>query len=357
MNQAAPSHQVRVEPSGRVFAASADDTLLASALRQGVMLPHQCGDGACGHCKIRCLAGHVAHPAGAALAILPEERAQGLILACQARARSDLVLHSERVGQEAAFAVREVPARVLSLVRLAPDVMRLGLQHAGEPLGFHAGQHLRLSLRDGTTRAYSLAHAPVTEQGVSRELELHIRHMPAGRFSGQVFGSMKVRDMLRVSGPWGGFRLNEPSGKPIVFLASGTGFAPIKAMLEHMRWRGIQRPAHLYWGGRRRADLYLMDWVREQAQAWPWLDFHPVLSEATPQDAWTGRTGLVHRAVLEDFADLSGHEVYACGAPPMVEAARRDFAGQARLPPASFFADAFVPSASGAASLSLSPDG
>ena len=351
MSGSIPAYRIRVEPSGVYFEATATDTLLASALRQGVMLPHSCGNGGCGSCKMRWVSGVLDHPDGDQLAIDAQERADGWVLACQARAASDVVLHSERVSSEPAFAVRQMPARVLSLARLASDVMQVKLQHAGEPLGFHAGQHVQLTLRDGTTRAYSLANAPVPAQGLSCELELHIRHMPHGRFSGQVFESMKIRDMLKMTGPLGDFRLNESSSKPIVLLASGTGFAPIKSMLDQVQLRGIDRPIVFYWGGRRPQDIYLRDWVEGKVRALPTLRFHPVVSDARPEDGWTGRTGLVHHAVLNDFPDLSNHEVYACGAPPMVDAARRDFSTLAKLPVGSFFADAFVPNASEATAI------
>lgn len=345
VNQAPDSWRIRIEPSGQQFEAQGGETLLQGALRQGVMLPHNCGNGSCGSCRILCVSGDTHAPAAEARALSDAQRAEGFILACQAQPRSDLVLHSERVGHTAVFPARTMPARVASLQRLADDVMQIRLQHAGAPLAFHAGQHVLLTLADGTARAYSLANAPMSAQGASRELELHVRHMPQGRFSGQVFESMKARDMLKLSGPLGGFHLDESSNRPLIFLASGTGFAPIKAMLEHLAWRGLDRSVQVYWGGRRRADIYLMDWMREHVQAHPGVRFHPVLSEATAQDAWTGRAGLVHRAVLEDCPDLSGHEVYACGAPVMVEAARQDFTAQAGLPASAFFADAFVASA------------
>jgi CDP-4-dehydro-6-deoxyglucose reductase len=173
-------------------------------------------------------------------------------------------------------------------------------------------------------------------------IELHLRHMPGGKFTDQVFGAMKVKDILRIEGPFGSFFVREESAKPMVLLASGTGLAPLKAIVEHLRAKGNERPATLYWGCRRRADLYLDGWLRERAAELPWLSYVPVLSEPTPDEVWAGRTGLVHAAVMADLPDLSGHQVYACGAPVMVDAAQRDFVACCGLLAEEFYADAFV---------------
>ena len=178
-----------------------------------------------------------------------------------------------------------------------------------------------------------MANAPHDDEFV----QLHVRHVPGGTFTDHVFKTMRERDILRLEGPFGTFFLREESQKPVVFVASGTGFAPIKAVIEHMRHKGIARPATLYWGGRRPKDLYL----NELAKSWP-LTYVPVISDALPEDHWTGRTGFVHRAVMADFPDLSGHQVYACGVPVMVDAARRDFTAQCKLPEDEFYADSFT---------------
>jgi CDP-4-dehydro-6-deoxyglucose reductase len=172
--------------------------------------------------------------------------------------------------------------------------------------------------------------------------------MPGGKFTDPVFSTMKEKDILRAEGPYGSFFLREDSDKPMVLLASGTGFAPIKALIEHMQHRGITRPATLYWGGRRPADLYMSDWVQAQLALMPQLRYVPVVSNATSEDAWTGRTGFVHQAVLQDHPDLSLHQVYACGAPIVVDSARRDYV-LAGLPEAEFFADSFTSEADKAA--------
>ena len=173
-------------------------------------------------------------------------------------------------------------------------------------------------------------------------VDLHIRHMPGGKFTDHVFGAMKEKEIQRVEGPHGSFFLREDSTRPIILLASGTGFAPIKALIEHLQFAGIKRPATLYWGGRRPHDLYLQDWVLAQLQAMPLLRYVPVVSDALPEDGWSGRTGFVHRAVLEDHPDLSGYQVYACGAPIVIDSARADYTRLAGLPEDEFFADSFI---------------
>jgi CDP-4-dehydro-6-deoxyglucose reductase len=228
--------------------------------------------------------------------------------------------------------------------------MRLVLQlPANDSFQFHAGQYVEFLLRDGARRSYSMANAPHSRAGqptatppVGATMELHIRHMPGGKFTDHVFSAMKEKEILRIEGPFGSFYLREDSAKPIVLLASGTGFAPVKALIEHMQYKGITRPVTLYWGGRRPQDLYMHDWMLQKTAEMPKLKYVPVVSDALPEDRWTGRTGFVHQAVLQDIPDLSGHQVYACGAPIVVESARRDYTAQGRLPEDEFFADAFT---------------
>ena len=238
--------------------------------------------------------------------------------------------------------IKKLPCRVMSIERRADDVIVLKLQlPANERLQFRAGQYLEFILKDGTRRSYSMANAPYLEG----PLELHIRHMPGGKFTDHVFGTMKERDILRFEGPLGTFFLREDSDKPIVLLASGTGFAPIKAIVEQARHLGIERPMTLYWGARRKSDIYLYDLAEQWARELPNFKFVPVLSEAAPEDQWAGRTGFVHNAVIEDLPDLSGYQVYACGAPAMVEAAQRDFTRVTGLPEDEFYADSFTSAA------------
>ena len=339
MSASASQFSVLVQPSGRAFSVEPSETLLAGGIRQGVGLPYGCKDGACGSCKCKKISGTVVHGNHQDKALSAAEEAAGMVLTCCATATSDLVLESRQVSLEGALPVRKMPARISSLVHTSPDVIQLQLQlPASESFQYRAGQYLDVLLRDGARRSYSMANAP--HRGPT--LELHIRHMPGGRFTDLVFGSMKERDIVRIEGPMGSFFLREDSDKPVVLLASGTGFAPIKALIEHMQERQITRPATLFWGGRRPQDLYMDDWVRTQCSAMAHLSYVPVVSDALPEDNWQGRTGFVHQAVLEDIPDLSGYQVYACGAPVVVESAQRDFSHLAGLDEDEFFADAFT---------------
>lgn len=336
------SFNVTVQPSGRTFSVEKGEALLAAAIRQGVGLPYGCKDGACGSCKCKKLEGSVTLGAHQLKALSPEEEASGLVLTCCGMAHSDVVIESRQVTDESAFPVKRMPVRVSSLLRASHDVMVLRLQlPASDVFKYHAGQYIEFLLRDGARRAYSMASAPHT-QADNPGAELHIRRMPGGKFTEHVFGTMKEREILRVEGPYGSFFLREDSSKPMVLLASGTGFAPIKALIEHMQFTGITRPAVLYWGGRRPADLYMNDWVLAKVAEMPNLQYIPVISDALPEDHWSGRTGFVHKSVLEDFADLSAHQVYACGAPIVVDSARAEYSALAGLPAEEFFADAFT---------------
>ena len=338
----ASTFQITVEPSGRQFSASGQETILAAAIHAGVGLPYGCKDGACGSCKCKKLSGEVTHEAYSENALSEAELAAGLILTCRATATSDVGLESRQVTDANAFPIKKMPVRVNALEKLSHDVMRVQLQlPAHTAFQFHAGQYLEFILRDGSRRAYSMATPPHVAANTPA-IELHIRHMPGGKFTDHVFGAMKEKEILRAEGPFGSFFLREDSDKPMVFLASGTGFAPIKALLEHMQHKVMTRPVSLYWGGRRPEDLYMDAWLKELSTSMPNLSYVPVISDALPEDHWSGRTGYVHQAVLDDFADLSGHEVYACGAPVVVDAARSSYTSQRGLPEECFFADAFT---------------
>lgn len=346
------TYQITVEPSGRQFAASADETIVAAAITAGVPLPYGCKDGLCGACKCHRVAGEVTLLGHAPQALSQKDVDEGFILSCRALPASDVTLHSPHVTSADAPPVRKLPVRVRALEKLAPDVMRLLLQlPPGEPLRYYAGQYVEFVLKDGQRRAYSIA-TPAHVQDSEPGLELHLRHMPGGVFTDQVFTSLKPRDILRIEGPLGSFYLRDDSdaaARPILFIASGTGFAPVKAMLEQLRHTGNTRSVALYWGARRPQDLYMHDWMLAAADELPWLRYVPVVSDALPEDGWTGRSGFVHQAVLDDVDDLGTFDVYACGAPAMVAAARESFTTTRGLPGERFFADAFTSAADRAA--------
>ncbi|MBL8384424.1 MAG: CDP-6-deoxy-delta-3,4-glucoseen reductase [Burkholderiales bacterium] len=333
------SHQVSVQPSGHQFACKEGETILQAALNNGIGLPYGCRNGACGSCKGRVVAGTVDYGRYAASALSDDEKARGMALFCCAQPRSDVVIEAREVGSIKDLQVRILPSRVQKIERVAEDVVVISLKlPANERLQYLAGQYIEFLLKDGKRRSYSMANAPHDDAFV----QLHVRHMPGGLFTDHVFGKMKERDILRFEGPLGSFFLREDSDKPIIFVASGTGFAPIKAIIEHALYRGIERPMTLYWGGRRPHDLYLAELCRRWADTVRGFRFVPVISDALPEDAWSGRTGFVHRAAMEDFPDMSGHQVYACGAPVVVDAARRDFVAACHLAPEEFHADSFV---------------
>ena len=322
-----------IHPSNHHFNIEANETILEAALEQGITLPYSCRNGACGVCKGKVVQGSVDHGNHQAYALSDAEKSAGLALFCCAKPSSDLVIESHEVTLGSDIQVKTLPCRVQKMEKVADDVMVIYLKlPVNERLQFLAGQYIDILQKDGKPRSFSLANAPHDDEF----LQLHIRNIAGGAFTQHVFNEMKERDIMRIKGPLGTFFLREDSDKPIIFIASGTGFAPIKAIIEHVMHIGIKRPMHFYWGVRKQADLYML----EKARKWErhGIKFTPVVSD----EAWSGRTGFVHQAVVEDYADLSGHQVYACGAPIVVEAAHREFTTQCRLPNEEFFSDAFT---------------
>ena len=337
------SFQVTIQSTNHQFPAEADQTVLDAALAAGLVLPYSCRTGACSTCKGKVVSGEVEAGEYPAQILSPEDLADGYTLFCQAHAKSDLTIDVAEVRMASDIQIRKLPSRVMAMERVAPDVMLLKLQlPASEQFRYYAGQFVEVIMKNGDRRSYSMANAPLA----ATQLELHIRHTPGGKFTDHVFGAgqtqMKEREILRLEGPFGSFFLREESDKPMVLLASGTGFAPIKAIVEQMIFKKIQRPAVLYWGGRRPQDFYMDELARSWEEALPGFRYVPVASDALPEDAWQGRTGFVHQAVMQDFPDLSGHQVYACGAPIVVDSARRDFAAKCGLPAEEFYADSFT---------------
>ena len=331
------SFRVTLQPSGHSFSTDGSEPVLQAALDAGLTLPYGCRNGACGACKGKVLDGLVDHGAAQDQALSTADRAGRLALFCCAKPLSDLVLECREVGTARDIPVKIMPCRVQQIERVADDVIVLSLKlPANERLQFLAGQYIEFMLKDGKRRAFSIANAP-HDDGF---LQVHVRLIDGGEFTSHVFSGMKEKDILRFQGPYGSFFLREESSRPVILVAGGTGFAPVKALVEHALHNHSARPMELYWGARNRGGLYLPDLPPAWVAAHPHIRYVPVLSDAAPQDAWSGRGGLVHRAVLEDHADLSAYQVYACGAPAMIDAARAEFVAQG-LPPEEFFADAF----------------
>jgi len=340
------SYQVTLKTSGKQFTVNQDETVLEAALRQNINLPYGCKNGACGSCKGKVLEGQVTHGQHSESAMSRADETGGATLFCCAHPLSDLLIEAREVQGAGDIAIRKVPCRVNAISRHGSDVAILKLQlPASERFQFLAGQYLEFLLKDGQRRAYSIANAPEQEG----PLELHIRHLPGGLFTDFVFAAkdpaLKEKDILRFEGPLGSFFLREDSKKPIIFVAAGTGFAPIKSIIEQMQAKKIQRPISLYWGGRRPSDLYMNSLCETWAQDLPDFKYIPVISDALPEDAWDGRSGFVHEAVMTDHPNLKDFQVYACGAPVMVNAARQDFSSQCHLPEEEFFADSFTSAA------------
>jgi len=333
--------------------AEANETVLAAALRQGHALAYSCRNGSCATCKSHLLSGSVDYGSYDEAALSAQEKAAGKVLLCQAVALSDLVVEARELAAASHIPIRMLPARVAELERAADDVMIVRMKlAAGMRLEFLAGQYVDILLKDNKRRSFSLASAP----GNDEFLELHIRHVPGGLFSTQVFTTMKERDLLRFQGPLGTFFLRADEGevtataqgvppgtvstRPIILVAGGTGFAPIKSIVEDAFARGVTRPMHLYWGARSRRDLYRHALAGSWEASHPGFRYTPVLSEPRTDDHWNGRRGWVHEAVVTDHADLSGFEVYASGPPAMIHALKN--AVKARgLPEDHLYYDSF----------------
>jgi NAD(P)H-flavin reductase/quinol-cytochrome oxidoreductase complex cytochrome b subunit len=335
-----------LHPGPAQASARAGETLLEAGLRAGLALPYDCRAGGCGLCKCTVLNGRVDPGPYQPAALTDAMRARGEVLMCCAVPLEDVELEVAGVASLAdAASPKRWHARVQRMERLSPDLMRLHLALPdGERIVFTAGQYINIVLPDapgeGAKRAFSFANAP--QPGGNADIELHVRLIPGGRFTTQVFTAMHESDAIEFEGPLGRFTLGD-SERPILFVAGATGFAPIKSIVEDAFARGIRRPMQLYWGVRTASDLYLLDvierWQTEHAN----FRFTPVLSEAAP--SWPGRRGLVHQAMLADHPDLTGCEVYACGSVKMVEAAVPDFLAHG-LAEQFCFSDAFTPSAS-----------
>ncbi len=315
----------------------ASETILDAALRYGYVFPYGCRNGSCGTCKGSVLEGRVDYGVFEHQALSAAEIAAGKALFCQATPLADLTLEVQEVSGVKGIVVKILPARVAKIEQLAHDVARVYLKLPdNERLQFLAGQYLDILLSGGRRRSFSIANAPHDDAFI----ELHIRQIEGGHFTGEIFSSLKEKAILRLQGPLGNFYLREDSDRPIIFAAGGTGFGPIKGIIEHAFALRTSRPMRLYWGARARGDLYL----HELAQGWSEqranFTYTPMLSQPAQQDRWQGRRGYVPDAIMYDFADLSGYDLYTSGPPVMVEAVHR--AGMEHgLKPENFFADPF----------------
>lgn len=330
-------HIVRLHPGGERFEVLDNESVLAAGLRAGLHLPHSCRGGSCGACEARVLDGELHYPNGPPPGLAIADVEAGRALLCQARARSDLVLEARALAVPEEVRIRRLPCRVEARELLCHDVMRLVVKLPSlEPFVFLAGQYVDILLEDGRRRSFSIASPPHEPE----RLELHVRRVDGGDFTAQVFERLSVRDLLRLEGPLGGFWLREESGRPVVLVAGGTGYAPIKSMLRHLMQGKVTRPVHFFWGVRRPRDLYEGAQVARWAEAHDWLRFTPVMSEPQPEDGWRGSCGWVHDAVLEDYPSLAEVDVYAAGPPPMIAVIQELFPAH-RLPQGRLYFDSF----------------
>lgn len=314
--------RVTISSSGESFIAEQDENLLAAALRAGIVIPHNCRNGFCGSCRARVVSGEVEMGEVKQEVISDAQREQGFILCCQASSRSDVELDVETIDAVADIEIRTLPTRVKRLEKLSHDVMFMELSlPPNEALRFRAGQYVDFLLRNGKRRSFSMANPPSR----GNQLEFHIRKVPGGHFTTQVFEAMQEKDMLRLQGPFGTFFLREDSDRPAILIAGGTGLAPMKSIIEQVMEGDCDRPLHLYWGVRAEEDLYLEDDVNAWAGQLECLQYTPVLSEPQDSDDWQGATGWVHEAVVSDYPDLSSYDVYASGPPPMISAIQKLF--------------------------------
>lgn len=313
--------EVKIVSSGATFTVNAGETVLTAALRQGVMLPYSCKNGTCGSCKGRLETGDVHYPFHPPLALTREDIAAGAALLCQAEPTEDLVIHAREIEAVRDIQVRKMPVRVTEKTLMAPDVMRLKIKlPAAQRLQFLAGQYVEVLLPEGKRRAFSIASPPQMED----EIELHIRHVEGGDFTGWVFDELKERDILRIEGPLGNFFIrHDTTERPMILMGGGTGFAPLKSMVEDLLLHNDQRPLHLFWGVRSQAELYMYEQARQWAGQNDHIQFSTALSE--PGDDQDSFHGFVHEAVLQQYEDLSGFDIYMSGPPAMIDAGRAAF--------------------------------
>jgi CDP-4-dehydro-6-deoxyglucose reductase len=318
--------RISLSTSDRNFSAAPDRPVLDAALEAGLNLPHSCKGGNCGACCARLLQGEVDYPNGKPLGLGESQAAEGLILLCQAHARTDLLLETFEVSAADLALVKRLPCRIERAEQLCHDVMSLYLRlPAAERFEFQPGQYIDILLSGGRRRSFSIASPPHD----SRLLELHVRRAPGGEFTEQLFAGEISNTLLTIEGPLGHFvyrpptRLSAGEDAPMLLIGGGTGLAPLMSMLRHVIENGLRREMALYWGVRNERDLYAHGALEQMTRRCGDLRYLAVLSEPSPQ--WKGRRGLVHESVLGDIERLDRYDVYASGPPAMIEAVCSEF--------------------------------
>lgn len=293
--------------------------MLDAALSQGIVISYGCRSGLCGSCKGKLLSGEVDYCGKPPTGISQQDITQGYALFCKARPLSDLCIDIKIYQKQLAIDIKTLPVRIEQIDRLTADVIRLVIQlPASEPFDYLAGQWIYFLLQNGGKRAFSIANAPNNDHF----LELHLRHVPGGLFTGSVFQQLKPGDLLRINGPHGTFTC-EDDDRPLLLVSGGTGFAPVKSILGSLLGSRRKEFVHVFCGSRLKADLYQRGLISELLDDTR-LKFDEVLSDES-SNSWRGARGNVHRAVLANYPDLSTQAVYMAGPPEMIRAATRDF--------------------------------
>lgn len=337
------AYQITIQDLGQQFSGKAYDSVLDSAIQAGLNLPYGCKNGTCGNCKGTIITGSVDYGEHSSAALTETEKAEGKALFCCALPLSDLTIASREVLSDVP-PPRILPARVEQITKLNDRVVDLQIQlPKQETLQFKAGQYIEFILKNGKRRAFSIANAPHQDN----LLNLHIGLVEGGEFTHYIFNELQTKTILRIEAPLGSFYLREATQKPVIMLAGGTGFAPIKGIIEYMIHNEIKREIHLYWGARTLKDLYMLNLAKNWADQYSTIHFTPVLSKPLLSDQWQGRVGYVQDALLIDLQNgklgdiaLSDVEVYCCGVPKLVESSQKTLFDAGLLEDA-FFADIF----------------
>jgi len=331
------SFTIKVPASGHEFNIEENETILEAALRQSISLPYGCRSGACGKCSAKIISGEIDYDTKALRGMAKKEFEAGKTILCQACVKSDVEVEVREISDSKDIEIKTLPCRVEKLKKLSHDVMQLKLKlPETERLQFLAGQYIEFILKDGKRRAFSIANAPHDDKFI----ELHIRHVPDGHFGDYVFDGLKEKTLMRLEGPLGSYYLKEDSSRPIILIGGGTGFAPLKGILEHLFYVGMQKEVHLFCGARSHRDLYMDEMATSWEKEYPKLKYTAVLSEPLESDNWQGEIGFVHNAVVEKYPDLSEYDVYLSGPPPMVKAGM-DLFYEKGLPETQIFSDSF----------------
>lgn len=321
--------------SGSVFIGASGSSLLDAATQAGVFLPYSCKTGRCSTCKCKVVKGQtrVLQPE---TGLTEREKSEGWILSCVRSAETDLTIEVDDLGGVVLPAAKTFPCRVNHLEKLAPDVIQVKLRlPPTADFNFIPGQYINVIGVSGIRRSYSIANSGFQD----KLLELHIRAVENGALSEYWFKQARVNDLLRLNGPLGTFVLRDTPDRDLIFLATGTGIAPVKAMLElllHNSANQTYRSVTVMWGGRVPTDFYF-DVGRIAGK----FKYIPVLSRA--DTSWLGARGYVQDELLSLLPDLSQAVVYACGSNSMIHSAR-EILMKNGLPIKCFYSDAFLPS-------------